>query len=96
MASNRPEKAVLSSEGRYTSFAYGASVIRFMTSPKLVRYVRVKKWDNGYIEVVANYGGNEEEEYIDIVPILQNLYIEPAGFLKPIKAVEVSYARSEN
>ena len=96
MGSNRPEKAVLSSEGRYTSFAYGASVIRFMTSPKLVRYVRVKKWDNGYIEVIANYGGNEEEEYIDIVPILQNLYIEPAEFLKPIKAVEVSYARSES
>ncbi len=67
-----------------------------MTSPKLVRYVRVKKWDNGYIEVIANYGGNEEEEYIDIVPILQNLYIEPAEFLKPIKAVEVSYARSES
>ncbi len=96
MGSNRPEKAVLSSEGRYTSFAYGASVIRFMTSPKLVRYVKVKKWDNGYIEVIANYGGNEEEEYIDIVPILQNLYIEPAEFLKPIKAVEVSYARSES
>ncbi len=67
-----------------------------MTSPKLVRYVRVKKWDNGYIEVVANYGGKEEEEYIDIVPILENLYIEPAEFLKPIKAVEVSYARSES
>ena len=92
MASNRPEKAVLSSEGRYTSFAYGASVIRFMTSPKLVRYVRVKKWDAGYIEVVASYNGREEEEYIDLIPILRNLYIEPDGFLKPIKRVEVSYA----
>ena len=84
--------ATLSSCGRYTSFSYGGEVIRFRTSTRLDRYVRVKKWDAGYIEVVASYNGREEEEYIDLIPILRNLYIEPDGFLKPIKRVEVSYA----
>ena len=84
--------AVLSSKGNYTSFSYGDDVIRFMTSPRLDRYVKVNKWDNGYLEVVASYNGKEEEEYIDLVPILKNLYIEPESFLKPIKDVEVSYA----
>ncbi len=86
------DHAVLSSNGRYTSFSYGDDVIRFMTSPRLDRYIKVNKWDNGYLEVVASYNGKEEEEYIDLVPILKNLYIEPESFLKPIKDVEVSYA----
>ena len=84
------DHAVLSSNGRYTSFSYGDDVIRFMTSPRLDRYIKVNKWDNGYLEVVASYNGKEEEEYIDFVPILKNLYIEPESFLKPIKDVEVS------
>lgn len=32
------------------------------------------------------------EEYIDLVPILENLYIDPDWFLAPIKNVEVNYA----
>lgn len=28
---------------------------------------------------------------MDLVPILQNLYIDPEKFLKPIKSVEISY-----
>ena len=83
--------AMLSSCGRYTSFSYGGEVIRFQTSPRLDRYIRVTKWDAGYIEVIASYNGHEEEEYIDLVPLLRNLYIEPNEFLNPIKSVEVSY-----
>ena len=86
------DHAVLSSKGIYTSFSYGDDVIRFMTSPRLDRYIKVNKWDNGYLEVVASYNGKEEEEFIDLIPILKNLYIEPESFLKPIKHVEVSYA----
>ena len=86
------DHAVLSSKGSYTSFSYGDDVIRFMTSPRLDRYIKVNKWDNGYLEVVASYNGKEEEEFIDLIPILKNLYIEPESFLKPIKHVEVSYA----
>lgn len=87
-----PGTAYLSNIGNYSSFAYGDDVIRFMTSPRLVRYAKVTNWDNGYIEVVARYGDRDEEEYIDLVPILENLCIEPTEFLKPIKNVEVSYA----
>ena len=86
------DTAYLSSAGNYSSFAYGGDVIRFMTSPRLVRYEKVTNWDNGYIEVVARYGDRDEEEYIDLVPILENLCIEPTEFLKSIKNVEVAYA----
>ena len=84
--------AYISNQGRYSSFEYGGNVIRFMTSPRLVRYTQVKKWDDGYLEVMAQYGEREEEEYIDLVPILRNLYMDPEAFLRPIKKVELAYA----
>ena len=86
--------AILSSKGNYTSFSYGDNVIRFMTSPALMRYEKVLKWDKGYLEVIANYNGREEEEYIDLLPILDNLLIDADSFLSPIKKVEVVYAGS--
>ena len=85
-------RAILSSDGGYTSFSYGGNTIRFLTSPRLLRYEKVLKWDNGYLEVIANYNGKEEEEYIDLVPILENLLMDVPAFLSPIKKVEVSYA----
>ena len=75
--------------GRYTSFSFGGETIRFLTSPQLVRYETVKKCNNGYIEVDAIYGDRKEEGYIDFVPILKNLYIDPESFLKGVKRVEV-------
>ena len=39
----------------------------------------------------ADHGHGEEEEYIDIRPILRNLLIDPKQFLAPIKKVEVQY-----
>ena len=52
----------------------------------------MKEWDNGYLVVMAKYKHNEkpEEEYIDLVPILQNLYFDVDKFLNPIKGVEVA------
>ena len=45
-----------------------------------------------YLVVMAKYKHNDklEEEYIDLVPILQNLYLDVDKFLNPIKAVEVA------
>lgn len=84
--------ALLSSDGDMSSFRYGFQNIRFRTSPKLERYTSVKEWDNGYIVVMAKYKDiGEIEDYIDLVPILQNLYIDPHVFLKPIKSVEIRY-----
>ena len=86
-------EATLSSSGNMTSFAFDRHVIRFRTSPHLERYTSVKEWDNGYIVCMAKYDNSEEpeEEYIDLVPILENLYFKPAEFLKRIKKVRVCY-----
>ena len=86
--------ATLSSEGAYTLFSFGGRRIKFSAPYSLKRYLKVKKWDRGYIEVDTEYTHGIEEEYIDLEPVLENLFIDPAAFLKPIKKVEVRYARS--
>lgn len=64
-------------------------MIRFQAPYSLEKYTAVKEWDHGYLVVMAKYRHNEkpEEEYIDLVPILEDLYISPEEFLKPIKEV---------
>lgn len=39
------------------------------------------------------YEGNimPEEEYIDLIPILENLYFDVDEFLKPIKEVRIKH-----
>ena len=69
----------------------GGDTIRFATSPRLVKYTGVLKWEDGYLEVGADYGHGEEEDYIDIRQILDNLYYDADTFLKNIKKVEVRY-----
>ncbi len=91
---NLSSEALLSNQGDMTSFRYGNSNIRFRTPKCLKRYTEVKEWDNGYIVVMADYEGmGETEEYIDLLPILKNLYINPETFLKPIKTVKIDYPK---
>ena len=79
-------QAILSNHGDMTSFRYGNSNIRFRSPKCLKRYVR----DNGYIVVMADYEGlGLTEEYIDLAPILENLYIDSQTFLAPIKTVKI-------
>ncbi len=87
------EKAILSSEKNYTVFKFGKYVIRFRSPYSLERYTEVKEWDDGYMVVMAKYSHNQdvEEEYIDLVPILENLYMDAKKLLKPIRKVEVVY-----
>lgn len=87
------DTAILSSEGKYTSFKFGGRNIRFMTSPYLEKYVEVKEWDNnrGYVVVTSRYKDGDIEDYIDLFSILENLYIDPEIFLKPIKNVRICY-----
>ena len=68
--------AILSSDGCFSMFKAGGDTIRFATSPRLVRYTRVKRWDDGYLEVGVDYGYGEVEDYIDIRQILDNLYYD--------------------
>ena len=86
--------ALLSNEGEFTIFRYGDSVIRFKAPYSLEKYTSIKEWDKGYLVVMAKYKHNKEseEEYIDLVPILENLYITPDEFLRPIKGVKIENA----
>ena len=89
---NLSSVALLSNQGDMTSFRYGNNNIRFRSPKCLKRYTEVKEWDNGYIVVMADYEGlGETEEYIDLLPILKNLYINHETFLKPIKSVKIDY-----
>ena len=85
--------AYLSNVGDITYFRFNEKLIRFKAPYSLQYYVEVKTWDNGYIEVMTKYNNSEEleEEYIDLIPILEDLYIKPSEFLKNIKKVEVNY-----
>ena len=87
-------EAVLSSADGFTAFSFGGYRIRFRAPYSLERYVDVVKCDDGDLVVMAKYKHNTEpeEEYIDLKPILEGLYIDPAAFLKPIKNVRIAYA----
>lgn len=85
--------AFLKNNGDFTSFSYGGKNIRFRTSSALERYTDVLEWDHGYLVVLAKYKGRPaEEEYIDLIPILNALYIDADAFLQPIRKVSVQYA----
>ncbi len=83
--------ATLGSDAGFSIFSYGDRVIRFKAPYSLERYTSVKEWDNGYLVVMAKYRHNPhpEEEYIDLLPILNGLYINAQEFLKPIKEVAI-------
>ena len=86
--------AVLSKENNFIIFSYGNRIIRFKAPYSLEKFTSVQEWDSGYLVVMAKYAHNEksEEEYIDLIPILENLYISPQEFLKPIKEVKIKNA----
>lgn len=86
--------ATLRSQNEYTIFKFNGQIIRFMTSPRLERYTKIIEWDYGYLVVMAKYQNMEEtEEYIDLIPILENLYYDVEEFLRPIERVEIDYGR---
>ena len=85
------DKAYLSNDKDMIKFQYGDKIIRFRGAYSLERFTAVKEWDNGYLVVMAKYKHNQEseEEYIDLIPILEDLYILPEEFLKSIKEVKI-------
>lgn len=85
--------AILTNKKGYSIFKFNNQTIRFATSDRLEKYIRIKEWDKGYIVVMAKYKNLAEmEEYIDLVPILERLYYDVDEFLKPIKEVKIDYA----
>lgn len=91
---DKGHEAILSNAGGYTDFIFGGYHIRFKAPYSLERYTDVVKWDNGDLVVRAKYSHNTEpeEEYIDLKPILDGLYIDSAAFLTPIKSVRIAYS----
>ena len=83
--------AILSHKGQFSSFSYKEHHIRVRTPSILERYTNVVEWNHGYLVVMAKYQGREEEEYIDLIPILENLYFDSDEFLGPIKEVRIQY-----
>ena len=86
-----PHTATLSCSGGETTFSFGNHAIRFRTPEKLKHYAGVRVWDKGYLVVDAQYDGmpSSIEEYIDLVPILENLHFDPEKFLEPIEEVRI-------
>lgn len=65
------------------------------------RYALFKTYKNGTAskgDAVAGYHNcycfliGKKEDYIDLIPILENLYYDIDEFLKPIKGVKIDYA----
>ena len=86
--------AYLSNYGEYTTFSYGDHTIKFFTGKGLKRFVRVKQWENdiGYIVVdCENKDSTIVEDYIDLIPILENLYYDPVKYLEGIREVQLNY-----
>lgn len=82
--------AILTNEKDYTIFKFKDYVLKFKAPYSLEWYSEVTTWDDGYIVVMTKYKYSEElvEEYIDLDPILDNLYI-PKEKIKDIKEVRV-------
>lgn len=74
--------ATLGNDAGFSVFSFGNRVIRFKAPYSLERYTSVKEWDNGYLVVMAKYRHNSqlEEEYIDLLPILNGLYVNGQKF----------------
>ena len=84
------ELARIKVDGKYSFFTFRDKCIKFRTSTKLKKYLRVKEWDNGYLVVDVDYSTlGVTEEYVDIKSILDDLYIDAPKFLKPIKGVMI-------
>lgn len=85
--------AILSSFPNYTTFTYEGTKLTFRTCNNLDKYTKVILWDKGYLEVMAKYTHEDEEieEYIDLEPVLNGLYMDKEKFLEPIKEVRIEY-----
>lgn len=82
--------AYLSNEGKYSFFRCGKYTFKFRTSERLVKYVAVKEWDDGYIVVDCLHEKlGVIEDYIDLAPMMDNLFLNADEIFTPIRKVEI-------
>ena len=82
--------AVIACCGRYTKFSYKGRTITFLHGKDLLKYLKIKEFEGGYI--VADCLGKikgEYEDYIDLPYILEKLYIPPQEYLSGLKKVVI-------
>ena len=83
--------AVLSNHGRYSKFYANGRTITFLHGKDLIKYLKIKEWDNGYLVVdCLGKAKGIYEDYIDLSYILENLYMNPEQYLKNIKGVIIT------
>ena len=64
--------AVLTNAGRYSKFTYKGKTITFRTGKDLIKYLRVKNWEDGYLVVdCLGKAKGQYEDYIDMTYILK-------------------------
>lgn len=87
--------AYLYNKGEYTLFKIGTQVIKFATSPYLVKYTKIKEYDHGYIVVDAEYRNRDnknetyiDEDYIDMEYVFNELGID-TSILDDINEVHI-------
>lgn len=87
------ETAILSNNKDIVIFSYKDIVIRYKGPYSLEYFSEVKKYDNGYMEVMCKFSHNTAliEDYIDMEDIVTNLYMD-TEFLKKIKEVRCEHA----
>lgn len=93
MTDKQSRTAYLYSDGRYTKFLFRDNILTIIAPYSLERYLEVLKWDAGYMEVLTKYAHKTEpeEEYIDLIPTLKSLCMDPERFVQEVDNVEVRY-----
>lgn len=88
-----PSTATLGKRGAYTVFESNGTTVRFLAPYSLERYLEVRDWGDGYLVVLAKYAHSDapEEEYVDLAPILEDLYLDAEEFLGPITDVRIAH-----
>ena len=95
MEKHKYDTAYLSNKDDFTTFSCGDYELRLRTSKRLKKYLKVKEWDAPYGYIVVDCLHETMgvvEDYIDLMPMLDNLFIDAPKFLQPIKKVEVRNA----
>ena len=90
-----PQTAFLSNRDGFAIFPFNNIDLKFRISDRVVKFVKIKEWDApiGYLVVDCLHDTmGVVEDYIDLLPMLDNLYIDASKFLAPIKKVEVKNA----
>lgn len=86
------QTAFLSNRDGFAIFSFNNIDLKFRISDRVIKFVRIKEWDAaiGYIVVDCLHDTmGVVEDYIDLLPIPDNLNIDAKKFLTSIKEVKI-------